>query len=133
MSGSQEKGDPLIGLSEASLEQNNPNKIVGFNPADAGELSMDQLEIKRQELLQAVEGGAPPQSDELAFSTYNSNMDRLKRITAMMRERVMSGEGQSVDDSFSLMSQAMANEQAPPPDDNLNAPNISSVIPFRSR
>ena len=58
-----EGGDPLIGLSEASLEQNNPNKIVGFNPADAGELSIDQLEIKRQELLRATEGGAPPQSD----------------------------------------------------------------------
>ena len=64
----------------------------------------------------------------LAFSTYNSNMDRLKRITAMMRERVMSGEGENVDDSFSLVSQAMANEQAPPSDDNLNAPSISSVI-----
>lgn len=123
-----EGGDPLLGLSETALKENNPNNIVGFNPDDAGELSMDQLEIKRQELLRATKGGAPPQSDELAFGTYNSNMDRLKRITAMMRERVMSGEGQSVDDSFSLMSQAMANEQAQPSDDNLNAPSISSVI-----
>ena len=123
-----EGGDPLLGLSETALKENNPNNIVGFNPADAGELSMDQLEIKRQELLRATEGGAPPQSDELAFSTYNSNMDRLKRITAMMRERVMSGEGRGVDDSFSLVSQAMANEQTQPADDNPVAPSISSVI-----
>ena len=123
-----EGGDPLLGLSETALKENNPNNIVGFNPADAGELSMDQLEIKRQELLRATEGGAPPQSDELATSTYNSNMDRLKRITAMMTGRAMSGEGQNVDDSFTFMSQAMANQQTQPSDENLNAPNISSVI-----
>ena len=55
-------------------------------------------------------------------------MDRLKRITAMMTGRAMSGEGQNVDDSFTFMSQAMANQQTQPSDENLNAPNISSVI-----
>ena len=121
-----EDADPLLGVSEATLQKNAPNKIVGFNPDEARDLTMDQLEIKRQELLEATEKGPPSSENKLAYNTYNSNSENLKRITAEMKNRIGSNEGENVTDSFSFMPQARA--EIPPAGDSMNAPSISSVI-----